>query len=209
MANNSSPDFWTRAARKYAESPIGNPESYEATLARTQSYLRKTDEVLEIGAGTSSTALRLAPSVKRYVSSDYSAGMVEIGQEKAWEASIPSLTVVEGGLGDPSLGSGPYNAVLAFNLLHLVPDLDDTFAEVAKLLPKGGLFISKTPCLARRFGLFRVMIGVLHLLGKAPHVSLFTATQLERRIVAAGFELIETRTYQRFTRTRYIVARKL
>jgi len=201
--------FWTRLSQKYAAQPIANPEGYEATLSRTQSYLGAGDHVLELGAGTSSTALRLAPSVESYVSSDYSKGMTEIGQQKAFEASIPGLRVVQGGLGDAALGQGPYDAVLALNLLHLLPNLEGQLTEAGKLVRQGGLFISKTPCLGGGLGLIRLFIGAMRLIGKAPYVRYFTAEALDRMVQDAGFELIETGEYGGRVTSRYIVARKL
>lgn len=57
--------FWDRIARKYASDPIKDTAGYERTLARTRELLTHTDTVLEIGCGTGTTALKLAPSVQR------------------------------------------------------------------------------------------------------------------------------------------------
>ena len=201
--------FWTRLSAKYAAQPIANPEAYEATLARTQSYLRAEDTVLEIGAGTSSTALRLAPMVARYVSSDYSEGMTEIGRQKAFDASVPGLEVVQAAPGDASLGDAPYDTVLAFNLLHLLPDLDAQLGVIAGHLRTGGLFISKTPCLGSRLGPIGLFVGAMRLIGRAPYVGFFRAAELDARVRAAGFELFETGNYGKRGVSRYLVARKL
>lgn len=205
---NTPESFWTKMARSYAARPISDVENYEATLARTQSYLGAEDSVLEIGAGTSSTALRLAPGVARYLATDYSQGMTEIAREKAFEASIPGLEVRQAGLGDAGIGSGPFDAVLAFNLLHLLPDLRGDLERIAALLPKGGLFISKTVCLGGQWYL-RPVIGAMQLFGKAPFVGFLRGAALDAAIVGAGFELIETGDYGARGRSRYVVARKL
>ena len=201
--------FWTKLSAKYAAQPIANPADYEASLARTQSYLAADDAVLEIGAGTSSTALRLAPLVRRYVSSDYSAGMTEIGRQKAFEASIPGLEVVQGGLGEAALGDGPYDAVLAFNLLHLLPDLDRSLETASGLLRPGGLMISKTPCLGRGWGFIRIMVSVMRAVGKAPYVSFLDPGDVDQAMRQAGFEIVETGDYGKRGWSRYVVARKL
>jgi ubiquinone/menaquinone biosynthesis C-methylase UbiE len=54
--------FWDRIARKYAADPIADMAGYEATLQRVQGLLSTEQDVLEIGCGTGTTALRLAPS---------------------------------------------------------------------------------------------------------------------------------------------------
>lgn len=201
--------FWTKVSKRYAKQRISNPDGYEATLARTLSYLRQTDEVLEIGAGTSSTALRLAPHVANYLATDFSAGMTEIGQTKAFDASIPGLRVAQAALGDETIGAGPYDAVLALNLLHLLPDLDGDLGKVAAVLPTGGVFISKSVCLGRSGWALRAMIRVMQMVGKAPYVSFFTAPELEARIKAAGFEIVESDDYGKRMASQYIVARKI
>jgi cyclopropane fatty-acyl-phospholipid synthase-like methyltransferase len=53
--------FWNGMARRYAASPVRNPENWEKTLELTRARLAPEAEVLELGCGTGSTALRLAP----------------------------------------------------------------------------------------------------------------------------------------------------
>ena len=74
--------FWDRAARKYAKSPIGNVPAYEKTMERVQSHLSPTDHVLEVGCGTGSTAILLAPFVAEYRGTDISNEMIQIANEK-------------------------------------------------------------------------------------------------------------------------------
>ena len=57
--------FWDRIARKYAADPIADAAGYEATLRRVQALLSANQDVLEIGCGTGTTALRLAPLTRR------------------------------------------------------------------------------------------------------------------------------------------------
>ncbi|MDP3324179.1 MAG: class I SAM-dependent methyltransferase, partial [Hydrogenophaga sp.] len=54
----------------------------EATLRRVQGLLSTDQDVLEIGCGTGSTALRLAPHTRRLLAIDVSAGMIDIAREK-------------------------------------------------------------------------------------------------------------------------------
>ncbi len=197
--------FWDRVARKYAARPIGDTANYERTLARVRAHLAPGDRILEIGCGTSSTALLLAPDVAHVTASDISAEMVAIGREKIAAAGVGNVTVVQGTPGDAALGSGPYDAVLAFNLLHLTRDPGDVSRKVRALLKPGGLFISKSACLGNRLWVLWPALAAMRLIGKAPYVNVFTAAGLERRIADAGFEIIETGNYT----SRFIVARKI
>ncbi|SMX40843.1 class I SAM-dependent methyltransferase [Maliponia aquimaris] len=196
--------FWDNIAERYATRPIGNVEAYEATLARVSHWLAPQMSVMEIGCGTGSTALRLAGQVARYLGTDISAGMVRIAEGKA--AGAPNVHFARAGAGDAGAGE-PFDAVLAFNLLHLVEDLPAVLHEVRARLPEGGLFITKTPCLGGK-PWFKPLIWALQKIGKAPGpVHFLRPAQLEAQIVAAGFEVVETGDYPKKLPNHFVVAR--
>lgn len=182
--------FWSRSARKYAESKIGDPEGYERTLARTRDYLKPEDRVLEIGCGTGTTALALAPACGSFLATDFSEGMIRIAQEKAAGGAAPNLTFETGAPETAPWPNGAFDAVLAFNLLHLVKDRPAVLGAVHRLLRPGGLFISKTPSLSEMSLGIRLAIPVMQAIGKAPHVSTFTEATLRGEIAAAGFDIL-------------------
>ena len=68
--------FWDRIAPKYATDPIADLAGYEATLQRVQGLLSPQHDVLEIGCGTGSTALRLAPFTRSLLATDVSSQMI-------------------------------------------------------------------------------------------------------------------------------------
>ena len=200
--------FWDRIARKYAAQPISNMDAYEYTLGRTKSYLRETDRVLELGCGTASTALLLAPGVGHITATDISPEMVQIGREKAQAEGVENIDNVVAGVGDPALGEN-YDAVLALNLLHLTDEPAQAIAEAFRMVAPGGLFISKTPCLEGLFGLLRLPGAVMHALGKWPKVQFISQKRLDEMMTAAGFEIIESgNDAGKKPPSRYIVARK-
>lgn len=183
--------FWDRAAPKYAAQPLADPSAYERTLERTRQHLTSNDVVVEFGCGTGSTALKLAPAVKRIVASDISPAMIAIGREKA---QLEGRTNVEFAVATPEAApwsDASFDAALAFNLLHLVQERQAALAGVRRLLKPGGLFISKTACLAQANPIYRVVVPVMQVVGKAPYVAFFSAGELEREIAAAGFDIVE------------------
>jgi len=192
MARNAADArFWDRMARKYAADPIKDMAGYGRTLDRTRHYLRATDTVLELGCGTGTTALELAPHVARIEASDLSGEMIAIAREKAAAQARPNI---EFSVGTPDSQPRPdaaFDAVFAFNLWHLVTDRASALAEVHRVLKPDGVFISKTPCLAEMNPLIRLAVPVMQLIGKAPYVATFSATELEREIEAAGFAIVE------------------
>jgi ubiquinone/menaquinone biosynthesis C-methylase UbiE len=200
--------FWDRIAPRYAKRPISNMPAYEATLARVRNYLKPSDRVLELGCGTGSTALLLADAVDQYVGSDFSAGMIAIAREKLAASGRSNLEFVEAGAGTGAFEGPGFDAVLAFNLLHLVPDLEGTLAEVHGLLPEGGLLISKTPCIGEKW-YFRPIIAVMRAIGKPPFVVTLKIADLDRAVAGAGFEIVETGFYPEKSISRFIVARRV
>jgi ubiquinone/menaquinone biosynthesis C-methylase UbiE len=188
---SSDTRFWDGAARKYAARPVADPTGYERTLERTRHYLKNTDTVVEFGCGTGTTALKLASAVARMVASDISPEMIAIGREKAQTDGKANVEFTVGTPEAAPWSDAEFDAVLAFNLLHLIQTRQSALANVHRVLKPGGLFISKTPCLADANPIFRLVVPVMQFVGQAPYVAFFSADELEREIAAAGFEIIE------------------
>ncbi len=183
--------FWNRIARKYAARPVGDTAGYERTLERTRHYLKATDEAIEFGCGSGTTALKLAPSVARYVATDFAPAMIAIGQAKAEAQGALNVTFAVATPATALYDDASFDAGLAFNVLHLLPELGHTLAAVRRLLKPGALFVSKTPCLGEMTPLIRWIVRPAQWVGLAPSVAFFTAEELERDIAAAGFDIVE------------------
>jgi len=204
MANAT---FWDKAAKKYAASKIADMGGYEETLARTRSFLHAEDHLLEIGCGTGSTALKLAPSVRRMTATDISGGMLAIANEKLQNTDLTNLNFVRTEATNAIEGA-PFDAVCAFSLLHLLDDLDAGLAHFHSLLKPGGMLITKTACLRDMSFAMGPLVKVMQWIGKAPHVSIFNAQELEAAFLKAGFELVETGYHGKTRSTRFIAARR-
>lgn len=184
--------FWNKAARKYAASAIADPQGYERTLRRVLDILMPTDQVLELGCGTGTTALRLAPATAHFTAADISPAMVEIARNKLVDAppdvhSMLSFEVADANAGLPAPVARGWDVVLAFNLLHLVPDIDASLAQVVRHLRPGGRFISKTPCIAHMNRLVPyVALPIMRALGFTPPVQVLTQGQLIAAIKRSG-----------------------
>ncbi|MDJ0788129.1 MAG: class I SAM-dependent methyltransferase [Myxococcota bacterium] len=199
--------FWDKIAEEYAASPVKDVASYERTLERTRAHLSPSDEILEVGCGTGSTALRLASDVAHVTATDGSNAMLEIARGKAHEQGVGNVRFAQSMLPDPALEERTYDAVLAFNTLHLVSDLPAVLRNLANALEPGGLLITKTVCLAEQTRLWAIPLFVLRLLGKAPSVHLLSFDALETAICDAGFEIVEMGDHPA-PRNRFVVARK-
>lgn len=221
----ASTRFWDKAARKYALGAIADMPGYEQTLRRVLHRLQPTDCVLELGCGTASTAFRLAPATAHYTAADLSPAMVDIARQKLATAPAEVQRVLhlvvadaDASLSAPAVGADPepntgWDAVLAFNLLHLVPDLDHTLAQVVRQLRPGGLFISKTACIAHMNPLVpHVALPVMRWLRLAPPVQVLTQERLLSAIERSGLTLDSVEQHATPSRGRdwrpFVVARK-
>lgn len=205
--------FWNNLAEKYARTPIEDMDAYEYTLERTRSYIHATDTVLEVGGGTGTTALKLAGAAGHYTATDLAAKMTAIGVRKAEEAGISNVSFQAVDVMDGKSVPGPYDMAIAFNLLHLLKDLDGGIMAIRDRLKPGGLFVSKTFCLPEQWSAkllaMRAALPVMQLFGRAPFVNFMTIGDLEARIVGAGFRIIETGNYPASPPRRFIVAEKV
>lgn len=163
---------------------------YERTIERTRALLRPSDTVLEIGCGTGTTALKLAPSVGNILGTDVSAQMVAIANGKVTAGGPTNARFEVSTAHRLPLADASCNAVLAFSILHLVADRAAVIAEAHRVLRPGGLFISKTPCLTEMNPLIRLAVPVMRFVGLAPTVTTFGAEELVSAVTDGGFDLV-------------------
>lgn len=184
--------FWDRIARKYATEPIADMAGYETSLQRVCALLSAEHDVLELGCGTGTTALRLAPSVGSLLATDISSEMIAIANEKLAAQAMPQLSFALADADAPAFAPASFDRVLAFNMLHLVSDLDQTLAAIARVLRPGGLLISKTPCVAEMSPLIRwLALPLMRAAGKVPHVlHCFDERDLRAALTRQGFHIV-------------------
>lgn len=183
--------FWDRVARKYAADPIADMAGYQTTLRRVQALLSPRHKVLEIGCGTGTTALHLAPFAQHLLATDVSASMIAIAQEKLVTQPTLRLNFAVADADAPMDRLNTFDVVLAFSLLHLVDDLDQTLAHAVQALRPGGLLITKTPCIAEMNPLVtHLALPLMRAVGKAPQVLSFKGDALQQAIARQGMETV-------------------
>ena len=204
MTTTRNQRFWNRIAARYAARPLKNVPAYEAMLADVAARLKPTDHVLEIGCGTGGTAIRLAPSVAHWTATDFSTEMIAIAKAKP---AGDNVTFMVTDAAQP-MGNTRFDAICAFNVLHLVDDLHGTLARIHAQLTPGGLLISKTWCFADTPLKIRALFPVLRLVGLFPVASSLSEPGLRQAILDAGFEIVDQRLFGEYRQNPYIVAQK-
>lgn len=186
---NRPAKFWDNIADRYSKKPVTDEAAYQQKLQVTRGYLRPEMEVLEIGCGTGSTAISLAPLVKHIRATDISSKMIEIAQRKADAGSVANITFECVSLEELNVADGTYDAVLGFSVLHLLENRDDSISTVYRMLKPGGLFVSSTVCLGDRMKFFKLIGPIGEFLGLMPLVRVFTRQELSDSLTRAGFAI--------------------
>lgn len=191
MGTASDARFWDRSARKYAAAKVSDTAAYARTLDRTAAVMPDGCRVVELGCGTGSTALALAPRAVSYVATDLSPEMIAIARAKLDPDPVAGLEFRAATAEDLARDGVRADVVLAYNYLHLVRDLPATLRSIRALLGAGGVFVSKTPCLGDMTPLIgRVLVPALRAVGMAPYAGSFSADGLCGALREAGFEVV-------------------
>jgi len=206
--------FWDKSARKYAASPVADLAGLERTLARTGEMLVPSHDVLELGCGTGTIALRLAAAAGSYLATDISSQMISIAEEKLAGTDCDHLKnrleFRKATACQLAMEPARYDAVLGFSYLHLAGDPSTVLKNIRTLLKPKGLFISKTPCVGDMNPVIRLAIPLMRIAGMAPgSVTSFSSASLVREIRTAGFEILENERHgsERKDTRPFIVAR--
>ncbi|MCK6507856.1 class I SAM-dependent methyltransferase [Myxococcota bacterium] len=147
MSEEDGRRFWESNAARYDRSMglLGGPLPRTAELVAAA--VSGTARVLEIASGTGLVSEAIAPVVGELLATDYAAAMVEktrarIGHLPNMRCEVRDLYA----LGEPE---GSFDAVVAANVLHLLPDLPGGLAAMRAVLRPGGRLVVPTYCHAQ------------------------------------------------------------
>ena len=152
---NPTERFWDRIADRYAAKPVPDQAVYERKLEITRTLLRPEAEVLELGCGTGSTAITLAPCASHILATDVSSRMIAIARDKAAAAGIDNVDFQRRGVDEARVLDGSLDAVLAHSLLHLLEDWRGVITAAHRMLAPGGALVMTTMCLKDGYGFMR------------------------------------------------------
>ena len=189
MVEDSGRGYWDRNASRYDRSMalLGGPLPPMAELVAEA--VSGAERVLEVAAGTGLVTRVVAPRVKQLVATDYSAAMVSELQARVDRQAPGNVACEQADLYALPYDAGSFDAVVAANVLHLVPYLDGALAALSDMLRPGGRLVVPTYCHDEHAASW-IMSRLLGLTG-FPGQRRFTLATLEEAVRGAGLEVVE------------------
>ena len=133
--------YWERSAPRYGGFMLLFGGPMPELAQRVADEVAGAERVLELAAGTGLVSRAIAPVVGQLVATDYAEAMVE-----QLRAAVGELDNVETRQLDLYTLDGPeeYDAVVAANVLHLLPDLEGGLDRLVAVLKPGGRLLVPT-----------------------------------------------------------------
>ncbi len=207
-------NFWDNASKNYDKTEERFEYIHHKSRENTKKYLESSNVVLDYGCGTGTTACEIASDVKEIYAIDISSKMIEISKGKAVEKNIENATFAEGDIFDEKLKKGYFDRVLAFNMLHTIPNPENAIQRINELLKPDGLFISITPCLKDKLpfliGLQIRLVQVLCKIGIIPvPIRRIKSSDIDELMTNGHFQIIDTEKIFQGASSYFLVAKKI
>lgn len=140
-------NYWERHARNYDASlrwVLGRPLPRMLELA--SEAVRGKRSVLEVAAGTGIVTSAIAQTSDSVVATDYATAMVEALEQRVQGAGLKNVTCEQADIYALPYATGAFDAVVAANVLHLVPDLPAAIQALRRVTRPGGVLVAPTFC---------------------------------------------------------------
>lgn len=211
---NKSEEFWDGASKNYDKTEKRFEYIHSRSRENTKRFLKDSDFVLDYGCGTGTAACQFSEHVKEVHAIDISSKMIELAKEKAVAAKVENASFEQGDIFDSKYANESYDVILAFNMLHTVPNPQEVVFRVNDLLKPGGLYISVTPCLRQKMSFLVNLqiqfVSVLCKLGLIPiPIRRITSSDVKSLLKAGNFQTVESEEIYKDASSYFVVAKKL
>lgn len=206
--------FWDKQAVRFDKSQDKFESESSEIIFRTKEFLNPDDNVLDFGCATGTKTLELAGQVRHIHGLDTSSEMISLAINKLDATNVKNVSFSYGTIFKDDLDKASFDKILAYSVIHLLPESEKIVRRINDLLKPGGLFISETPCFREgmnfgtrlKFAAFRFLkrLGVFPL-----HMNLFTAADVSQLISSQNFNILKAeKLFLNGMTVSFIVAKK-
>jgi ubiquinone/menaquinone biosynthesis C-methylase UbiE len=191
---NQKTKFWDSLAKKY-DGLIEKYayQTYHAVFNLIKNELEPHHEILEIGTGTGIVAQAIAPGVKSIVAIDSSEGMIEIARSKQEKENINNVSFSVDNAYELSHKENSFDAVIAMNIIHLLPKPEKVVEELKKVVKNGGKIFVPTYCHGENFT--SLLLSYLSSLSGFKVPNRWSVNKFHSFLKSAGLEIKDEKTF--------------
>jgi len=152
--------YWDRASKNYDKNDKidGN---YLKMMEITRKFVDGNDVVMDLGCATGSISIDISDFAGEVLGLDISSRMIEIARKKPEKYKKKNIRFQRSTIFDEGFKENSFDAIIAFNILHLMDNTDKVMSRVNELLKPGGVLVSSTPCLGDKGNLTTSVIKLI------------------------------------------------
>ncbi|MGE0465262.1 MAG: class I SAM-dependent methyltransferase [Steroidobacteraceae bacterium] len=185
-------DYWEKQAPLYDRAMRFVSRPLSRAIDLTVGAVKGSERVLEVAAGTGLITVAIAKVSKDVIATDYAGAMVNLLQRRVQQTGLSNVRCERADLYALRFNAGSFDAVIAANVLHLVPDLAAALAALRHVLRPGGRLVVPTFCHDETI-LSAIVSRVISLTGFPAHRR-FTARSLRQALESAGLRVQHAET---------------
>lgn len=210
MKLNENTAFWNKRSEVFDEQVLKIYETaYKKTIVRTLEYVKKTDEVLDIGCGTGVTTIELAKSVGHITAIDTSPDMMKQAEQKAEAAGAGNITFYRADLFDKMFSAGQFDVIMIFNVLLYIREQDSAIKRLYELLKPGGHLLLAADCLKYSLTKEALKKWFRSRTGRMPFVKFYTPKSLMSSVKLHEFQILKAEELHAQPVNLFIAAKKI
>ena len=135
--------FWDKVAGLYdLFENIYNKKVYRETGISVAKYINQKDTVLECACGTGAISIYIAPKCSKLYATDYSTGMLKQAKKKL--SRFDNVIIKKAEITSLKAKDCSFDAVVAGNVIHLLPEPGIVLRELIRVCKNGGKLIIPT-----------------------------------------------------------------
>jgi ubiquinone/menaquinone biosynthesis C-methylase UbiE len=183
--------YWGKLAELYDDSTLLAGGTYPPIIEKLRGEFHPEEKLLDVGAGTGSLTVHIAPLVGHVTCTDIAPGMIERAKVR-----LHNFDHVAYGVEDARalcFENDSFDVVLCCNVLHQLSRPERAVSEFRRVLRPGGKLLAITLCMGHMsvWAKLRTAVEYVVRFGVPPAGSPFTLSSFTRLIAEAGFDVRE------------------